>query len=126
MKQQIKKIIDNGFWRLAMALLWLKQGSDKLFNLANLDGRGQFWVFSRVEPSNEKGAELGKANIQLLVDGLEPKQIKEIAIAVGGVALGYEKKLNKPANQEAKEGEIIFKTRATTNNNTDGNSTSQN
>lgn len=107
MKNKIKKIIDAGFWKLAMGLLWLKQKSDKILNSTN-DGYGQFWIFSKVEPSGEKGAELGKADIQLLVDGLEPKQLKEIAIAVGGVALSYEKK-NKT---EIKSGEI-FKTRAT-------------
>lgn len=106
MKNKIKKIIDAGFWKLAMGLLWLKQKSDKILNSVNAD-YGQFWIFSRVESSDEKGAELGKANIQLLVDGLEPKQLKEIAIAVGGVALSYEKKLNKNNNVNAKEGEIV-------------------
>lgn len=116
MKNKIKKIIDVVFWKLAMGLLWLKQKSDKAFSLA-IAGQGQFWIFSKVEPSGEKGAELGKANIQLLVDGLEPKQLKEIAIAVGGVALSYEKKKNKT---EIKSGEM-FKTRATTGEIIDNN-----
>lgn len=109
MKNKIKKIIDTGFWKLAMGLLWLKQKSDKILNSANT-GYGQFWIFSKVEPSEERGAELGKADIQLLVDGLDPKQLKEIAIAIGGVALSYEKKNkteNKEYQQEVKDGEIV-------------------